>query len=773
MASDSFARKGIVGIIVVSGGILLLSGAARLTGTFLEDSPAINIHSCQELQGISGNPHENFALASDIDCSSVSPFTPIPIFSGSIDGRGRTISNIKIDVKDQPAGIFAVLDNAVVKNLVLKNITVKNMTSTDVGVNSQHDTGALAGRAEGDVNIQNIIAGDINVLYETLTYDYGTAGGLIGRVIGNEDKTSIILNIQLSQGLVEGRSRIGGLIGSANHVDISNVTTLINVESSFNPNNHNVGGLIGEAKLINLSDSHADAVIDNDYSIQMGSIIAHESNNVGGLIGYISNSTVTRTYALGKTIGSNHVGGLIGFNDDCSNSVVTDSYWGIDSTGIQPARQVEALDEANNCVLQEDIFNGVGLSNEELKDQATFENWDFDQTWITPSYPYAFFRSMPVNSSDENATQIKDCQTLHKIPSDSTRHYILANDIDCSGIPNFIPIKNFKGIFDGNNKTISELKIYNVDGPAGVFSVIQNGKIVNLNLNHVYVSNTSTSGTADLDHDTGALAGSVLGRSEISHINANNITINYSSPGPYTGATGGLIGRFDVSNAEPLPLNLFNVHIALGKVSGTSFVGGLIGYSVGRRLDTDEARIITIAQVSSLMDVTGNTNYIGGLIGSGSFMHLRDSYATARILTASGNEYVTEMGNVIPQAGTGAGVGGLIGNLHASRVERAYSMGKVEGVTGVGAMIGVNQDCSVNPVINSYWNEDSTGIRIYREIHAINSLGSCVLMLDTFNGMPVKDTMLKDQNTYENWDFGNTWLISPYPRLKNLVSGAR
>lgn len=779
MSNVSFVYKALLGALILGGGLLLLSSAARMTGVFPQDtSPFVYIYNCVELQGIGDNPSANYALANDIDCySDSSIFNVIPTFSGTFNGRGKTISNVKIDVRDEPAGIFATLENASILNLNLENIVVLN-TTTQERANLQPDTGALAGRALGVLKIENISARNLDVKHQTGLYDYGTTGGLIGRVTGNKDIPSTIENILLHQGRVEGRSRVGGLIGSAAYVNLSNISTIIDVRSWYDPRDQNIGGLIGEARFLHLSDSYAGAVLTPDYGTQVGNVTS-EGDNVGGLVGYLSDSKVARSYALGKISGKNHVGGLIGFNANCSASAVTDSYWGIDSTAIQPGRLVEARDEHNNCIVQEDVFNGVGLNNDKLKDRATFENWDFDQTWANEPYPYATFQFVHVPSPNLHngiVVKIKDCQSLQDIPAGTTLYYQLTNDINCYGVQ-FTPIKDFKGIFDGAGMTISNVTVSHTNGPAGIFAVIQDGEVFNLKLNNINVTNTSTSDqTGGINHNTGALAGSVFGKSQISYVKVSNVVVAYTAPGPnpYTGATGGVVGRFDTSYAvgESLPVNLFDVHITEGKVSGTSYVGGLVGYAAGKNPEADDKGVIVIERVSSLVDVTGNSYYIGGLVGSASLMHLRDSYSTARIVITASNEYITEMGNVIPQPGTGEGVGGLVGNLYASTVERTYSMGKVDGIYWVGALIGKNE-CSNYPVIGSYWNEDSTGIKYYRETLAKNERGVCALRKDTFNGEHVQDSMLRDENTYKNWNFESIWMIYPYPMLKNFTAGAR
>ncbi len=114
-----------------------------------------------------------------------------------------------------------------------------------------------------------------------------------------------------------------------------------------------------------------------------------------------------------------------------------------------------------------------------------------------------------------------------------------------------------------------------------------------------------------------------------------------------------------------------------GSVSGSSWVGGLAGYSTGN-----------IAESYSTAEVHSGGKGAGGLVGwndgGGS---ISNSYATGNI---TGNE----------------SIGGLAG-LHDSwqNIDRSYSTGNVSGNNMVGGLVGE----ASGPVTDSYWNTETSG----------------------------------------------------------------
>ena len=84
------------------------------------------INTAAELMSISASG--NYYLAKDITLNG--NFTPLPTFSGTFDGRGKTISGLKISTTAGSSatvygGLFKKLDGGTVKNLALKNVDIE------------------------------------------------------------------------------------------------------------------------------------------------------------------------------------------------------------------------------------------------------------------------------------------------------------------------------------------------------------------------------------------------------------------------------------------------------------------------------------------------------------------------------------------------------------------------------------------------------------------------------------------------------------------------
>ena len=162
-------------------------------------------------------------------------------------------------------------------------------------------------------------------------------------------------------GLVGFHSMQGNIIGGS----IKNSYTDVSVDATGSY----VGGLIGNNTVSHMT---VETSIENCYS--KGSVKSSLVGQVyiGGLVGG-NNNNIKNSYAVGKVIVTNgevgYIGGLIGRL--MANAIVTSSYY--DSTTTE----------------QTDTGKGVGKTTSEMKQAATFTDWDFETIWnITDdSYP--------------------------------------------------------------------------------------------------------------------------------------------------------------------------------------------------------------------------------------------------------------------------------------------------------------------------------------------------------------------------------------------------
>jgi len=368
-------------------------------------------------------------------------------FAGDFNGTGHKVRNLSInadngyDNGNYYLGLFGVIDGGKLKNLGIENVSIicgsgsiiiggltgvlmdnndiiSNCYSTGIiyGGGWSTNAGGLVGYNRGHIidsfsrcNIiagqfssclgglvgvnagankpkDPIIIGDINNCYSTGCVTGGEesdhVGGFVGSNAGNTincystgavasgDYSEYIggfagenvpgyfydiggdINNCYSTSAVtggNGSAFIGGFAGANNDKgDINECFSTGNVTGTYN-----IGGLVG--------GNNSDSNIRNSYALSNVTGIGG-SNRLGGLVGLNDTfSSITNCYSAGTVSGSSGVGGLVGVNASSINS----SYF-LDTAGLN---------------------NGYGtpLTDEEMKQQASFTGWDF--VWETVNGP--------------------------------------------------------------------------------------------------------------------------------------------------------------------------------------------------------------------------------------------------------------------------------------------------------------------------------------------------------------------------------------------------
>jgi hypothetical protein len=145
---------------------------------------------------------------------------------------------------------------------------------------------------------------------------------------------------------------------------------------------------------------------------------------------------------------------------------------------------------------------------------------------------------------------------------ESTYSYKLVNNLDFSGYSWVYVNTSFKGIFDGQGYTISNLTLTGLSNIGGIFPRANGATIKNLVVDNVHVSTTGT-----------FRAGILVGRIENTQSYIENIVIKNSSVySSDTNGVGGLVGNISKST------DIFNVAIIDSNVENNVVnVGGLVG----------------------------------------------------------------------------------------------------------------------------------------------------------------------------------------------------
>jgi hypothetical protein len=195
---------------------------------------------------------------------------------------------------------------------------------------------------------------------------------------------------------------VGGLVGVNGYGIIENCYATGSVNGVY----YSIGGLVGWNYYATIKNSYAEVrVIGNDYvgglagndyggfiinSYATGSVTGWES--VGGLVGnnQCAGAIIENCYATGSVTqappDSSYgftIGGLVGNTVGYSGQVVTttNSYWGTETSG------------------QSASAGGTGKTTAEMKQKATFVDWDFVDIWAIKeglSYPYFLWQVPPV-----------------------------------------------------------------------------------------------------------------------------------------------------------------------------------------------------------------------------------------------------------------------------------------------------------------------------------------------------------------------------------------
>lgn len=224
----------------VNGGALTVNNELEGAGT--EASPYI-IDNAEKFKGLSNTSGMYYQLSRDLDFNGID-FTTISTFDGTLDGNGKTISNLTFTVGDGNGGIFGT------NNGTIKNLTVDGGTVTKTGnLDNNEGTGILAG--VNNNNISNCIIKNSS-LSASLS-SKGTDVG-IGLLVGtnNSGKTISECTVDASRLSVNGtnNAHIGGLVGYnlTGNIKFSFVKSATNITYTSTASEANIGGLIGRNK---------------------------------------------------------------------------------------------------------------------------------------------------------------------------------------------------------------------------------------------------------------------------------------------------------------------------------------------------------------------------------------------------------------------------------------------------------------------------------------------------------------------------------------------
>ena len=357
-------------------------GAAKFAaGDGSAEKPYI-IKSSKQLMLVADNSDMHFRLVNDIDLHN-KKWNPIKEFSGTFDGNGFTIHNLRVEDKESN-GLFGTVQGTV-KNLNIKGVYITGNYS-----------GAIAGRAYNGATISNCKTTLIDGSLIRGTY----AGGIVGSIRHNSynDYFAIkncIVESTANKAAIYG-TRVGGIAGEVNINSYSASNSIIKECDAF-------CNIYGEEYVGGIS-GYVTGAFSIAYCRYNGNLSG--TQYVGGITGYQSYSKTIGCKASGNIEGDDNIGGISGKN---ATANIIASYSNCDITASAAAKYIGGIlgtagsskislcystticNHSNFSPISYDGTKEHSYSVYETKDIAEkmFESysdyadyWDFDNIWV-------------------------------------------------------------------------------------------------------------------------------------------------------------------------------------------------------------------------------------------------------------------------------------------------------------------------------------------------------------------------------------------------------
>ena len=564
-----------------------------------------------------------------------------------------------------------------------------------------------------------------------LTINGGDNTGLFGYT-----NNATISNVTLVGGSITGSNNVGAIVGSANNTTLTNV-----VNSAAVSGDSNVGGIVGTATGSTITNAvNTGTVHSNGESDGQGGTVS----NVGGLIGYMYNGTLTgNSYNLGDVSGDGYnVGGLVG---SALNST-------IGNPSVVNGKPVENVETVYNRMDVTGAYNvggivgnmeGTTVQNAENSGTVTAIGYDdgnytFHTDYTGNGYSTGGSKTVDVNVANvggiagtSSSSTIIDVLNTGDVSSSKVKEqeqeYYAAGNV--GGIVGSAVDTN---ITNATNRENEVRGAHNVGGVAGYFG---NSSDDDSSLDYTVTNGINDGGDIMA---TGARYGNDFVRETIRH--DYNAAADSNNDGKYiVGNIGGVIGYMDGNNVYVTnSANRGTVHTLditdqndIKDASTAANVGGIVGKIDRGNTITINSGSVNEAAVSNSYntgDVRGYTA-IGGIVGMMYNGEIAGSYNLGNIMStriSAGGTIPLNMGGIVGdttenssaraylydvynkgQIGDetytykGRHVGGIAGRLSGT-IEKAYNAGEIYNAAAVtGGIVGYMSAGKINNVFNT------------------------------------------------------------------------
>lgn len=240
--------------------------------------------TADEFVKIGKNPTGKFILTADIDMDGKDFKGFTSDFSGTIDGQGHKVKNLKVEFNgDNEKGVFYKTVSATIKNIAFENMQVLGHGTKRIGLvgnalGTTFEQVAVTGKVNGDDNVALLAGHAENVTIKNcyVSGEVGAAmqaGGFIGQL---EGKGASIENSYFNGDIKV--TVYGWAAGFIGRIEASAGTTINLMNSVSIGNVYNEGRTAHPFIAVNAAKTNADPIAVINYS---GNILNTEAEIVG------------------------------------------------------------------------------------------------------------------------------------------------------------------------------------------------------------------------------------------------------------------------------------------------------------------------------------------------------------------------------------------------------------------------------------------------------------------------------------------------------------
>lgn len=264
--------------------LFTIEGSNTLSVDIIDGDGETKVATADEFVKIGKNPTGKFILTADIDMDGKDFKGFTSDFSGTIDGQGHKVKNLKVEFNgDNERGVFYKTVSATIKNIAFENMQVLGHGTKRIGlvgnaVGTTFEQVAVTGKVNGDDNVA-LLAGHAENVTIKNCYVSGEvvaamqAGGFIGQL---EGKGASIENSYFNGDIKV--TVYGWAAGFIGRIEASAGTTINLMNSVSIGNVYNEGRTAHPFIAVNAAKTNADPIAVINYS---GNILNTDAEIVG------------------------------------------------------------------------------------------------------------------------------------------------------------------------------------------------------------------------------------------------------------------------------------------------------------------------------------------------------------------------------------------------------------------------------------------------------------------------------------------------------------